>query len=488
MRSLLLVLSLAGLVVANVLREMTQAYEELLEDQQTIRGLLTFIRGAIQREERKEHQLRMKLVRSRLHQCALGYEMQCDLFHPLFYTEDELLEEGIPNNNAKEKKRLVTDFDIEEELRLLSPLTGSRRVRRSICPNNTLLPDDVILIWKTFGEYADFMGTPAGRVSVEPTPTQRRREALFGRYLEYGHKGAILAAMHLIEFSWLVLSPLSTITWAVRLSLTAASDSLTLFLPPVLQRSLNSLPLNRGILGSLGVDESQWQQLLGYFNPYRYGWAVSVLDRLHPYSQSLRWTYTVFVNTPRLYYDLWLTSKERQLPQRRQACLLRQGLAAGTAEAVTISQELRSLEAHIQRIHHRRQNPELFETDRRSCLAKEINSCSYTFCDRRSIYQGSTLLGYYDETHSIAHSREDGILTRFAYISDLIFAPFGYSVVKNISTVSGEVHLTYHFYNNGDICSLNGRFVARSVSVEFLCKEVDTIIDVVEGKVTTISI
>lgn len=399
-------------------RARAKEYLKAKEDLEKIKRMIWTMGGLIEREERVERKLRFKLIRERQNQCALGVEEMCHLFASTFLTQNELMEEGIPDVFQHPKKRFITTTDIEAELKMLQSLEGVERVEKSICPHNILLPEDSLLLWRTVGEYLLFMNTTTGMSSLTPSPLQRRKDALFGPYLEEGRKGEVLFRIHVFQLLGILLSPLTLSSFAVMQSLHKLIPIIFQSFAPAVspahtcESSEDSQCLPRStlmgdFLNSIDQDitdflsSSLYQNVLPFCNPYRYSLVLNIINYLHPYTQSIRWAVHVAITSPWFLYDVLVLQKQNQLPPRRQACLLREGLLAATKELISTERKVQSIEAGAEeeemkgRLKSSSSDQHLWELLRGECVSKESSSYMYTFCFFGSITQNHVTIGRY---------------------------------------------------------------------------------------------
>lgn len=382
-------------------------YEALMADVASIKTLVRRAKMEMLRETIRERTLRFKLVRSRQFECATGVESMCDLFHAEYFFPEEMLDEGVPDVYENDKiPWLESQEDVDGAVRDLAGLTGYARVKRSVCPHRTLLPDDTVQVWRTVGEYLAYMNTTAGRASVKLNPTQVRKNTLLGPYLENGDKGKRLFAMHLCDLIGLTLlpvtAPLRAVLYLADLALSPMQSIVGAFASPFDEATTEShTPFSnltvRAILFDIGnlTSSSQWRYVQNLLDPNRYSAVTTALDALHPYLRVLRFVAHIVYEVPVFYADVWYYGKHQQLPPKRQTCLLREGVAAAEVELVALQKQIKDLDELFRRgAGQTVSSAHLWEHAQGRCVSKEVGY-NYEFCFRDRISQGSVLIGTY---------------------------------------------------------------------------------------------
>lgn len=473
-----------NLVIQNT-RAQARSYEKYAEDKGKIKALLARIQSELPREETKERVLRFHLLRGRQHQCALGIEESCDYFHPEFFSDSELLEEGVPAVYENDKKRLIIPREtIDQELNYLSILTGYDRVYKSICPHSVMLPEDSVKVFRTVGEYVDFMNSTTGRMSVTPNPTQMRRNTLLGPYLEFGDQGFILAAIHMTELAGFFVSVLALPSRTARYFASAAFTftqtqcSAYLQAHSYVSASSNNTISERIFLAVNATLETVHSLLSSpavalLTNPYRYSLVVDLMDRLHPLTQTIHWVATICFGAPQFYYDVWFKQKLQSLPQKRQACLLREGLLAARRELAVIDEGLRSIDQQLKGATATKANDlQLWELVRGKCLTKEMAPYTYQFCFFGRVSQDHTTIGEYKDPAAIkttaalkkTKSSSTETLSWDTWMLKVIADWFQINTdrsEKKVTKVADTSGKTTQMYTGGQACFVNGNSKER---------------------------
>lgn len=105
-----------------------KSYDDLKKDREMLNEMLGLMKYYLRHEEYPEMTIRWRLIRERMHRCALGYQESCDVFHPGYLVTDEIVHEGFPQEFALAKAKLRFNEDGPEKT-YLNTLRGMDRVK-----------------------------------------------------------------------------------------------------------------------------------------------------------------------------------------------------------------------------------------------------------------------------------------------------------------------------------------------------------------------
>jgi hypothetical protein len=360
-----------------------------------------------------------------------------------------------------------------------------------------------MVVWKTVGEYVAYMSTAAGRNSVVPNLVQMKKNALFGPYLDDGAKGYTLAAIHVLESVGIACSPLAALAILISTAAGSISDMIATHSTAMLSCTDTldpaHVPFSTFSPTALLVDilqffnSSQWSKQMGMLNPYRYSLIVTALDIVHPYTQSLLWAARIVTGVPSLYNEIYFTNKIDALPQRRQTCLLREGLSSALNEQEAINKKIADIDVKVNAYADKRtKNNQLWELLREKCLTKVVKEYSYTFCFFGRVTQGSTHLGTFAEPSlkvgtTATHSHRK--MTWDKYVLDYVASWL--SPIQSVSSASSSLssigNSTVHWFQDGQLCHISGKTKPRAAKAVYRCHSEDAIIEVEEAEVCVYS-
>jgi len=349
----------------------------LLSEEKTMKETLFNMQyQLVTNEIRRENRLRMKLVREREIDCAIGLEESCDLYYYGFHNDQELIYEGIPAQYNVPRTRPQYQHT-EKEKAFLLKLNGLERIRASLCLDQVLLPDESPRIFGTVGEYMTFHYSDLKKEKVRRTMQEIRRDAMFGAYTESEDFGWLLLGTTLTEAIGIVASPL-TIGYALLVNLT--NEHLVhptyVFMEECVNRSSVTASAGNESCGvssdegsetcteaatsesfcsefvhtiSKHVVDSQTDPgsiafiVLMAFELDQYSEVSAVLEFMNPVISTLNWMSSVMVQAPFIYYDYYIGHNDYvRLPPTRNACLLRSGLEAGRSELQNLKSKIKS--------------------------------------------------------------------------------------------------------------------------------------------------
>jgi hypothetical protein len=78
-----------------------------------------------------------------------------------------------------------------------------------------------------------------------------------------------------------------------------------------------------------------------FFDLERYSFTSYLLDKYYQYSLLPKWILRIMLRSPKLYYDYYMKDQGKYLPQRRNPCLLRQGIKTTEEELITINHQIK---------------------------------------------------------------------------------------------------------------------------------------------------
>jgi hypothetical protein len=300
-------------------------YESLLEERTTMSGLYVQIKSWQLREDRLENQFRVKIIRERESRCGFGEDEACDLFYQGWLPTDTIATEGTETMFANPK--YVPHFYPPNELiQEQRKHTGLARVRLSLCMEHDLQPDENLRVFDTFGQYEEFYTGMGSKQYMRKTVKQMRKSSLFGPYLEHGHRGYMEGCAVVTELLGLLVSP---ITVPLQLGYLGAETALEKFWG-TLERCVSNEEGN-GAIRSICSVLIRMYDVAGVPQQVSNALDITMLndlqeyifERLNPFITPPIWIASVMWNTPRMYYNYYWLDLTRQLPVRRDSCLLR---------------------------------------------------------------------------------------------------------------------------------------------------------------------
>lgn len=458
---------------------MIKSYDSLVQERQAIIEYLKIMRYFLHNKEvSREQETHWMLIRERENHCAMGSLDACDYFHPTYLTDDELMKRNVvpPTGQGKDKKdrakrkRFVYEYNAQE-LESFRKSTGLQRVRATICPNKDLLPDDDGRIFVKLDEYYDYMttyGTKKSKNSANvgsdfnaiPVHKVRKYRTLFGKYLEHGEEGYLIAMITGSEFIGLALSPIillhQALSYLVEMSglylwdyTASLAHKLDTMLPDnpketpseevgLMQHSwttmLQTLRFLCNVVLDAEVDNSPTSMVLSYLDYTQYSFLVTRVEAFYERFRSLFWVADIAYRAPTLYYEFYILQRYRNLPPRRHACVLREALQQAQTELhhvekqISDAKEVQSLQtrAVVESLTFKRQAAEnvnqrtvrkdksasspkpipvtidfgidnSWEALAQECVWAMFDGYNYTFCLFDEITQdGSTSLGIFE--------------------------------------------------------------------------------------------
>jgi hypothetical protein len=399
-------------------------YETLLAEKQEMTNMYVTIKLWLRREEPLENKERLKLVRERESRCGFGDEDACNLFHKGWLPADQLMYGGIEAifANPRVERHYFPTFEQLQEQRRLS---GLARVRYSLCMETDLLPDETTRIFDTLGEYESFYSGPGGKVATRKTVGQMRRDSLFGPYLEHGHQGYMEGLSVIAEILGVLASPIIV---PLQLSMVGVNIAANFIWEQAdkCARNEESMEPIRSVcifVAHMNDEGSAIQAILNLLDITLFNEVQSyVLEFVQPIIRPPLWLFSVMWGTPKMLYDYYWLGLMRQLPARRNCCLLREGESALLKELDAVNVKIAEYESKQlsssgpvstatpsgERLAalseaSKKKKPTATDIDFGSdnswelvngdCVEENIGKYKYRFCFFGNVKQGSTLLG-----------------------------------------------------------------------------------------------
>eukprot|EP01039_Chlorochromonas_danica_P007474 gene7474-8264_t len=382
-----------------------KTYQQVVIDRQEVLNYLANMRYLLAYEEFFEQDLQWILLRHRQYHCAEGEEKMCDFFYDGYLTEWELMDYGFQREqlealqqNAKSRvkgkegqpslKRFV--YTSTEEQKTLEKKEGMARLKASVCQREHLLPDEDTRIFVTVGDYLQFMMSEGGRSYRERQNKKSRTERnFFNRHFSDEERGYRLLAVTVHEFVGLVVSPITLLwqglevvmDWIRERTWQAIQEYHRVYLEKKKQYQqqeyLEGEEAAAGgggmwvveeitgqfcqfLLDSQDEESTLYRNFIQYLDYRHYDWLVSLEDRLRPVLLRYPlWAGTVLYYTPSLYWDYYVRGKADNLPPRRQACILRNGMAFAEKELIRLNQLIKDYE-EVQKILSQQQEQRYF--------------------------------------------------------------------------------------------------------------------------------
>lgn len=409
-----------------------KSYETLKSEKKELETMLITMKYLLSKEIKREKELRWRLLRDREQHCASGHDAACNYFFSGYYYDDELQGEGYPVELLGPQKKLPYEYTYKEQ-EYMNKLGTVERVRWSICPVKTLLPDDDARLFGKIGEYLNYMATPGAKVSQDRTILVIRRHTVLGPFLEYGEKGHILAGVVASEMLGLLLSPVIGVGYALHYGYTTAARYLWDAVKSYssykgIESPTDVISSSGGVLEQLAnliieadIPGSQVDTVLSYLDYNRYSAAIYVVDSVFSLLYYPVWVYDIAVRSPSMYFDYYYNGRNMNLPPRRQACMLRNAMSNAEKEIqklqeqITAEEELRDALVAVKENNNDRNKrskggkkgnkqqldrPKVklvkmdygvdgaFEVLKDVCLEKTVDDYDYNFCFFDEVKQG----------------------------------------------------------------------------------------------------
>jgi len=496
----------AELVNALMRRKAREALtmDTLVSDRSQVERLDMTMRYWKRHEDAKEAVSHWRLLRERELRCIRGDERFCDFFYSGFLAEDELFVPNAPDGFlARSRNRNQTsiedggtmqlgDGNLGELLKSQSPL---ERVRGTLCKADNIIPDDSLRMFVTLGDYLAFQTSPGGVKSRKKTPSQKRKETLFVRFLEAsGEHGPMHGALLLGELASLLLLPATLPVYALAWTSSAMQES---FWSRVTACAGNpkdgatSWSLSRSIchiIVQATVPGSTANEVVNFFDYTQYSAISNFADHyVHPYRHGPNVVMKLLWYAPIIYWQYYVVGAGRQLPPSRHTCLLRAGDVSIRAEleklhrrqaeekelALMLERKERSLDAALSGSGSGLTDGswadfgELgeYEVLKRQCLESPALGSppySYTLCYFQDIVQ--TALGVTD-TGELDGSRGESVtLGRFAHWGPRPSSDGSWAAAASVGSVENRGDPTLQFRDKN-------KQAAEAVRVERTVKE-----------------
>lgn len=413
----------------------------------------------------RESSERFRLLRERLINCASGEREFCEFFHPGFFSDDELSDFDIPEAQKKNWKPRAKILTSPSELAYLNEMSGTKRVRASVCQTRDIFRDDMFRICVTAGELLTYLESSAGS---NPVRIRHHERHLFGKFVDEGEYGYMMGACALGEFFAIVASPITLMVYGASVGLSHVQTVAWQYveacneeagkedegggkLPAALVSACRTL-VN---MYTPGTVESN---VMVYLDWSSYSALARLYDFVLPYVEWYNTLSRIVWYAPSLYHQFYFTNASVALPEARMNCLLRAGIQAAEKETLKLSakleEERRAQEAlkkseliaedgteaeeedstddspsgeksKPKRRANKKKRPNKknskseervdygfrkeWEAVRGVCLEKEVASYQYKFCFFKEVKQGTTLLGKFSGwgTRADFHAREE---------------------------------------------------------------------------------
>jgi hypothetical protein len=555
-----------------------QSYLSLVAELEETEKVYYRMRVHLEKEEAgKEAALQFQELRRRVRECADQFLPLCDIFGDggaayemaddsslpihLFGGDEEGEEEFLRDSSisseggkATEKEAAQREAEVaaaqkkdsqRDEVRKTT-MTALQRVHSSYCSYleqdvRGLLPEETPRVHKSVQQYLAYTSGRGGQADKKRSRSVemiRKKNTLFGPFLDNGREGHILAAQVLCELLGIFLSPLT-------MPLTVAHHATNRLISAFWLQMKDCSISHSGSRGEEEEDETEcpaWKVSLA--KSLREGGTLSrVLDALDfsqynslvrlqkswaPYSSALRWYWTLIQQAPwyysRYYLSPVLSSLSSALfgggkgagtgtaagigllPVKRDACTLREGIRVATEEMAALREKIQSrrLEEENNK-KQQRQETEVsgsvsldfskdgsWEALQGLCLEKQEGEYLYKVCLFDSVFQGSTRLGSFRGwgdrlRYPVPLPSGEQKKKRFgSKVSSLLQkAQAAAGLTRGGSGGEGEeerdTDYTQQLYDGGDRCH-NG--IIRHAIVSFSCNTASLIEEVTEYEVS----
>lgn len=411
-------------------RKELDAYSDLEEQIKELKMLHLKLRIYLDAETPRENKERFRLLRERLANCVMGISERCEFFHIGFFDEDELMDYEIPDKLKHMRKPRVAVVHTVAELAYMKELTGTARVRSSLCEAVHILRDDTHKICTSTGELVAFLDSPYGKHAT--TKIKPHETTLFGRFLDEGEYGYMMGALAIGEFLSFLMLPVTGVMYSVSLCLDYGREKMWETVAACNISTNSTIPqlVQRACIGVVNAHTpgTMESSVLQYLDPSSFSVTSRLYDRLEPLTI---WPYRIarlFWYAPQLYYQYYLTDASNAVPPRRMCCLLRAGIdsarreissfvarlqdenaareAIKAADAIATEQGSKLVDdrSKSKRSRDNGKNEPAFEmidyglrkeweAVKTTCLEKRLGLYDYKFCFFKEITQGDTLLG-----------------------------------------------------------------------------------------------
>lgn len=220
-----------------------------------------------------------------------------------------------------------------------------------------------------------FANSPGGKLSRQTkSPRKRKLNTLFGRFLDNGDKGFLQGQLLLLEWTGLLLSPVTLSMRLVGYAFHRLGQSLWYatqqcaenYVAPskdsaaddVYHNSGSLLPTSVGHMCKLILDSdvegSQVANVLAALDYTRYSFIMTTIDIWAEYLATPLWIWEVVYRAPVMYFDYYILQKGDQLPPRRHNCLLRYGIDGARKEMQMLQEQIAAQKELVQQSALRR--------------------------------------------------------------------------------------------------------------------------------------
>eukprot|EP01034_Spumella_vulgaris_P023625 gene23625-29864_t len=291
--------------------------------------------------------------RERASHCGSSSDLlACEYFKSEYVLDDEVEHEGYPLDLLDQKKVLQFEYNTKER-EYMSKLGAVERVRWSLCPTKTLLPDDDARIFTKVGEYLNFMGTEGAQIKAtsHKTVLEKRKHTLFGAFLEDGERGYEQGVVFLSEWLGLLLSPLIVSTHYALLAYQHTVQYLWTEVqyyssldPTESSAAYIPLPFIQlcQYMTTVEVEGSPLYNAANALDYTSYSGIMAFLDTASETFRTPLWVWEIANRSPCMYYEYYFAGGRMKLPPARKACMLRNGLDVAQTEIDAITEKIKA--------------------------------------------------------------------------------------------------------------------------------------------------
>jgi hypothetical protein len=377
---------LVNLMKRRKLREQ-QSYLSLVAELEETEKVYYRMRLHLEREEAyKEATLQFQELRRRVRECAdqflpvcdifgdgVAYEMTDDSSLPIHLFggdeegDEEYLEEESDSDGSKKRDQLAEQRrvqEVEEEAQkkdaqrdeVRKTMTALQRVHSSYCSYleqdvRGLLPEETPRVHKSVQQYLAYSSGRGGMAEKKRSRSVemiRKKNTLFGPFLDNGREGHLLAMQVSCEVLGILLSPL---TMPLTLADHAGRRLLSAFWLQMKQcsgshRDSVACPPWKVSLAKSLREGGSLSLVLDALDYSQYNSLVRLQKTWSPYTSALRWYWTLIQQAPwyysRYYLGSVLSGEPLRLPVKRDACTLREGIRVATEEMAALREKIQS--------------------------------------------------------------------------------------------------------------------------------------------------
>lgn len=399
-------------------------------------------------ETKYEDFIRFQLLRSRVDKCARGISPACELFRYGFLGSDEV--PGVDIHAGILGAGIRTKFQQES-------LQGLPLIKSSTCSEDHLMQFKSEKGFLTLEEYLNFSQSDEGAANYE-----RKKQGQFSLLSStaYSENDYFLAKIVAAEIAGFIFSPVVLTVHAAQALMKIYYDAYFEIIEnreygDIAAASTEIEPYWHLLLSSFchstyemykttRTEGTIANDILRYFDPFRYPSVVTLLDFLHPYYSGPSWVFGVILQTPYSYYGYYVDKSHHRMPGTQHACLLRSGIKSAEEETEKIDKKIENEEfLQSEDLEKRKKLGKISRTEKKKnrgqkkteenknsglsmlshmdfgpedswksaigkCLEGRFGEYHYTFCFFGKFTQGNTLLGTFKDwgTHPVHGKRE----------------------------------------------------------------------------------